>query len=71
MARMQSAVPTRKVTAATGAAAASAVIVWVLNTFVLSNAQQIDTTMASSISTLLVAVVGYLVPPSARDQVVT
>jgi hypothetical protein len=70
MARMQSKRPAAKVTAATLAAALATVIVWVLNAFVLSEAQQITETVAGSLTTLLVALAGYFTPPSEKDQVV-
>ena len=71
MARMQSAMPARKVTAATLAAALATILVWVLNTFVLSPAQQIGPEVAGAITTVLVALAGYFTPPAAGDQVVT
>lgn len=70
MARMQSAKPARKVTAATLAAALATILVWVLNTFVLSAAQQISPEVAGAITTVLVALAGYFTPPAAEDQVV-
>jgi hypothetical protein len=70
MARMQSAMPARKVTAATLAAALATILVWVLNSFVLSAAQQISPEVAGAITTLLVALAGYFTPPAAQDQVV-
>ncbi|MGE5761081.1 MAG: hypothetical protein ACM37V_12075 [Gemmatimonadota bacterium] len=70
MARMQSAKPARKVTAATLAAALATILVWVLNTFVLSPPQQIGPEVAGSITTVLVALAGYFTPPAAEDQVV-
>ncbi len=70
MARMQSAKPARKVTAATLAAALATILVWVLNTFVLSPMQQIGPEVAGAITTVLVALTGYFTPPAAEDQVV-
>jgi hypothetical protein len=70
MARMQSKRPAAKVTAATLAAALTTVVVWVLNTFVLPEAQQITETVAGSFTTVVVALVGYFTPPSQMDQVV-
>ena len=70
MARMQSAMPARKVTAATLAAALATILVWVLNSFVLSAAQQIGPEVAGAITTVLVALAGYFTPPAAQDQVV-
>ena len=70
MARMQSAMPARKVTAATLAAALATILVWVLNSFVLSTEQQIGPEVAGAITTVLVALAGYFTPPAAQDQVV-
>jgi hypothetical protein len=70
MARMQSAMPARKVTAATLAAALATILVWVLNSFVLSTTQQIGPEVAGAITTVLVALAGYFTPPAAQDQVV-
>ena len=70
MARMQSAMPARKVTAATLAAALATILVWVLNSFVLSAARQIGPEVAGAITTVLVALTGYFTPPAAQDQVV-
>jgi hypothetical protein len=70
MARMRTAAPARKVTAATMAAALATVLVWALNTFALPEAQHITETVAGAITTLLVGLVGYFTPPSPNDQIV-
>jgi H+/Cl- antiporter ClcA len=58
-----------KVTAATLAAAAATLLVWILNS-VLPHDHQISDPIQGTITTLLVGLVGYFIPPAAGDQVV-
>lgn len=69
MPRMKTDIPARKVTAATLGAAASQVLVWYLNDFVLSD--PIPAAVAAAITTLMVFLGGYFVLPHERDTVMT
>ena len=71
MAAMQnSAMPIRKVSVGALAGAVSTVIVFVLNTFVLSHDQQIPAEVATALATVLSFCASYFVPPAADDGVV-
>ena len=72
MAKMSSALPARKVAAATVAAGVATILVWILNTFLFhSPEQKIDQTIAGSITTVLVGIAGYFTPSSSDDRVVS
>ena len=58
----KSLLPTRKVGASALAGALSVVLVWVLNTFVLTGPIKITGEVASAITTILAFAVGYFVP---------
>lgn len=60
--------PTRKVNAATAAAAASEILIWFGETVIPNLA--IPDSVESAITILLVFAAGYLTPPSSRDQIV-
>ena len=66
MAKMQSAAPARKVTAAALGAAVTTIIVWVLNEHAEA---EITLAISGAITTVVAFFLGYLVPPSRRDQV--
>lgn len=61
----KSLLPTRKVGASALAGALSVVLVWVLNTFVLTGPIKITGEVASAITTILAFAVGYFVPDPA------
>ena len=67
MAKMKSAMPARKVTAATLGAAVTGLIIWGLNKYAGAG---IETEVASMFETVVVGVLAYLVPPSAKEQIV-
>ena len=56
--------PTRKVGASAFAGALSIVLVWIVNTFVLTGSTKITGEVASTITTIVTFLVGYLVPES-------
>jgi hypothetical protein len=58
----QSYVPTRKVGASALAGALSVIIVWAVNTFVLTGTIKITGEVASAFTTILTFLVGYFVP---------
>jgi hypothetical protein len=62
--------PTQKVAAGAVAGALSALLVWVLNTFVLSPGHQMPAEAAQWFTILITFAVSYIVPPATRDQVV-
>ena len=68
--RMQTKIPTRKVTAAGLIGALVTILVWVLNTFVLSAEQQITGEIAAALTTVLTFMVGYFIRPSQIDNVI-
>ena len=68
--RMQTKIPARKVTAGGLAGALATILVWVLNTFVLSAEQQITGEIAAALTTVLTFMVGYFIPPSQIDNVI-
>jgi hypothetical protein len=57
--------PSRKVGASALAGALSVVVVWVLNTFVLTGAVKITGEVASAITTIFTFAVGYMVRETA------
>lgn len=63
--RTASYLPSRKVGASALAGALSVVVVWVLNTFVLTGTVKITGEVASAITTIFTFVVGYMVPEAA------
>ncbi len=73
MAKMKSRVPARKVTAATIGAAVVGIVIWYLNTRIYADLpdQKIPEGIAALIETVVVAALGYFVPASPNDQVVT
>jgi len=54
--------PSRKVGAGALAGALSVVLVWIINTFVLTGAVKITGEVASAMTTILTFLVGYFVP---------
>jgi|GEM_PF-6151693 hypothetical protein len=54
--------PTRKVGASALAGALSIVLVWIVNTFVLTGSTNVGGEVGSAITTILAFLVGYLVP---------
>lgn len=54
--------PSRKVGAGALAGALSVVLVWVINTFVLTGSMKITGEVASALTTILTFLVGYFVP---------
>jgi low affinity Fe/Cu permease len=67
---MQTKIPARKVTAGALIGALVTILVWALNTFVLSAEQQITGEIAAAITTVITFVVGYFVRPSQIDNVI-
>jgi hypothetical protein len=68
-AKQQDAVPTRKVTAGGIAGAASILIVFLLNTYILPPDKPLTAEIAAALTTILSFAIAYLVPPAATDQV--
>lgn len=68
--RTATSLPTQKTIAGTLAGAVSAVIVFILNTYVLPPDQPLPPEIAVAVSTIISCVVMYLVPPSSKDGVV-
>ena len=54
--------PSRKVGAGALAGALSVILVWIINTFVLTGSVKITGEVASAITTILTFLVGYFVP---------
>ena len=54
--------PSRKVGAGALAGALSVVLVWIINTFVLTGSMKITGEVASAMTTILTFLVGYFVP---------
>ena len=65
-ARMNTRYPTRKLQYGVMTAAIVTIVIWILN----RNGAQIPPEIANAILTIASAIVAYLVPPSADDQVV-
>jgi len=68
--KMKGTAPIRKVTAGALGGAIVAVLVWYLNSFVLEPDQQITGEVAAALTTIVTFLIGYFVPPSAKDEVV-
>jgi hypothetical protein len=68
--RMQTKIPVRKVTAGALIGALVTILVWALNTFVLSAEQQITGEIAAALTTVITFVVGYFIRPSQIDTVI-
>jgi hypothetical protein len=68
-AKQQDLIPTRKVTAGGVAGAASIIIVFALNNYVLPQDKPLTAEVAAALTTFLSFVIAYLVPPAASDQV--
>ncbi len=60
--RKTSYLPSRKVGAGALAGALSVVLVWIINTFVLTGSAKITGEVASAMTTILTFLVGYFVP---------
>ena len=65
MPRMQTNVPSQKVTVGILAGSLTTIIIWALKSVVV-----IPGEVAAAITTVLTFVASYFVPPAARDQVV-
>jgi hypothetical protein len=65
--RQKTAVPTTKVTAGALAGALSAIVVWILNAFVMAPEKQIPAEIGMMLTTVLTFLVSYLTPPSPGD----
>jgi hypothetical protein len=57
--------PSRKVGAGALAGALSVLVVWIINTFVLTGPTKITGEVASAITTILTFIVGYIIPEPA------
>ena len=66
MAQMQSKAPARKVWVGSLVGAATAIVIWIIE----SIGPKVPGGIAVAISTLLTGIVSYLVPPADSDQVV-
>lgn len=66
MAKMASAAPARKVWVGSLVGAATAIVVWIIE----SIGPKVPGAIAVSISTLLTGIISYIVPPADSDQVV-
>ncbi len=65
MPRMQTAVPSQKVTVGVLSGAITTIVIWALKSVVV-----IPGEVAAAITTVLSFAVSYFVPPATRDQVV-
>ena len=68
--KMKGTAPVRKVTAGALGGAIVTVLVWYLNTFVLEPDKRITGEVAAALTTIVTFLVGYFVPPSAKDVIV-
>lgn len=66
MPRMTNSTPARKVVAGSLSAAISTIVLWALKEFI---GIEIPDAIQAAVLTVVVFVVGYLVPPSAEDTV--
>lgn len=67
MAETESRMPTRKVTVGSLGGAITTLLVWGLNTFLLSAEQQITGEIAAAFTTIISFIAGYFVPPGQGD----
>lgn len=67
MAQMQSAAPARKVWAPAVVGAVMTIVVYIIEH---AGNTKIDSSLLTSINTLLAFIVGYLIPPAASDQII-
>lgn len=67
MARMKTNWPAQKVIGGSIGGAVSTIVIYVLNEYVLS--APLPAEIAAAVTTLVVALVGYYVPPHARDVI--
>lgn len=67
MVRMEHPAPARKVVGSALAGAVTTIVIYVLNTFIL--AVPLPGEVAAAVATVIAFAVGYLVPPSERDQI--
>lgn len=65
----QSAAPTRKVTTGAIAGSIAGILVWIMNTFVLTPDKQIPAEIGMAISVILTFAASYFMPPAPDDQV--
>ncbi len=65
MPRMQTNVPSQKVTVGVLAGSLTTIVIWALKSVIV-----IPGEVAAAITTVLTFAVSYFVPPSARDQIV-
>lgn len=68
--RTQGNTPTRKTASGGVAGALSAIIVYVLNHYVLTGSNQLSAEISSTITTAVTFLVSYVTPPAPTDQVV-
>lgn len=66
MAKMASAAPARKVWVGSLVGAATAIIIWIIE----SIGPKVPGGIAVAISTLLTGIISYIVPPAESDQIV-
>jgi hypothetical protein len=67
--KQTSSAPTRKVSAGAVGGAISAVIVWVVNQFVLPPDSQIPAAVVAAITTIISALIAYSIPPAPEDTI--
>lgn len=67
MARMKTNWPAQKVIGGSIGGAVSTIVIYVLNEYVLS--APLPAEIAAAVTTVVVTIVGYFVPPSARDGI--
>jgi len=70
MARMKTGIPTTKVLGATLGGAAATLIIYLIEAEI-GLSHPLPDAVEAALTTLVVFVVGYVVPPSERDQIVT
>jgi hypothetical protein len=64
-------VPTRKVFTGGLAGAITLIVIWILNNFdLLPGGRDVPGEVAAAVTTITAFVLSYIVPPSARDQIV-
>jgi lipopolysaccharide export LptBFGC system permease protein LptF len=68
--QMKTNIPSRKITAGGLGGAITTLIVWILNTFVLAQEQQISGEAAAAFTTIITFILGYFVSPGEQDGLI-
>lgn len=69
MIKMATAIPARKVLGSTFAGALTVILIYIINNAVLGPANPLPAEVAAALTTVVSALVGYYLPPAARDQI--